>query len=179
MTSLGAMTLGPKTVVPKGAKLTTVNARGNSEKIQPSTKPSLLGNGNGTKETKKINVEKSLREEKDMTQNLEPLRQEETTPETQRSIIPLLENESNESTRSMVLSTTDENSKQAVLQVINSTNTLEKRLMDVIESQIPHSEYRKLEHHQSQMIVEASKGILVAMKLKLDAARVLREMKEE
>ena len=206
--SLGHLTMGPRVIPPgakfttvKGTALRapiqlrqrqseTATAK-ESESFSPTKRiePRSEKDGeNGTKKIKKSSLGKSKSEEKIKesetqldTLSLETPSTEELTPESQDSINREMKSEERETTLPEVYSPKSWHSKEVVLEVVSSLNASEKRLIECIDSQIkdqPDKSVRLMDPHRAHTVIEATKGILVGMKLKLDAAKMLNEMEE-
>lgn len=178
--SLGAMVLGPKTVFPKNAKETVIEKENSSPTLLKKQKSSDF-NESGTQEIEKLSEKRSSNfernEEKEIrtsTMNSEKTNQREVTREIQVRSENRPENKSVERTQSTALTTTSLNLKEGLSQVLTSLDTSEKHLITCIESQLPTSEFRKMEAYQVNTVVEATKGILAGLKLKIDTLNSMK-----
>jgi len=200
--SLGSLTIGPRKI-PPGAKFITVPGTKPKEPIQskqqkrgPVTeleklvleqhedKISTNNKESGMQETKTQPARKFSQEEKSALKpawmpekNTKPKKEEDTKEEeTLKGFSP----ESDLSVEIQPLASTPKSfsSKEVVLEVVNSLNASEKRLIECIDSQTsgqPDRSIKLMDPHRAHTVIEATKGILVGMKLKLDAAKMLAE----
>lgn len=205
--TLGHMTIGPRLVIPPGAKLISVKgtkpkcqtqsgqqrnesetgkeSKSTSETKEPEKESEPVGEL-GMQQIRRESLQKSESDERNNSGRIqmdieqkEQLKSEgrmqDTTPSTE-----LREQEGRTSViRREVSLQKYVSSKEVVLEVVNSIDASERRLVECIDSQVrdqPERTIKLMDPHRAHTVIEATKGILVGMKLKLDAAKILREM---
>jgi hypothetical protein len=167
--SLGSLTMGPRTVIPPGAKLVTARGTVKKEKTQSLEKK----NKPATEIVKEKNTPTVMQENKNEKDGMPGMN------ETNQESLQNLKLEKNDETQPTGLVKKSMTTLTVVSEVVSSLNASEKRLVECIESQIansPDSSVRLMDPHRAHTVIEATKGILVGMKLKLDAAKLLREI---
>jgi hypothetical protein len=151
-------------------KLTSTNEIG----TRPSKQPRL-------KKLKEIGESKKKMIQTDLT-NSEPLKREERTADIQTLITNETPPEKRKEIQLMDSTRRYSSSSEVISEVVNSLNVSEKHLLDCIESQmrdLPDRSVKLMDPHRAHTVIEASKGILVAMKLKLDAAKMINEQENK